>query len=179
MDAVSSASAGATRNLPASSSNPKSKANKKRQKREREKASALAVENETRAKRARIELEREEGVKDGDGHLVAPSSPKWAPGSPSAGSEPGADPRGDDADQQNARHRQSLLPADIPSPPPLVPADADDDDGAVAEAALESDEELLQAALWAWWNAGYQQGLLVGRLGLERRGRNEREGGTG
>lgn len=60
------------------------------------------------------------------------------------------------------------LPASFPPPPPIVELSAEEL-AAVAEAGdegKESPEELLQAALWAWYNAGYQTGLYHAAAGV-------------
>lgn len=69
--------------------------------------------------------------------------------------------------------RVRALARQIPQPPPIVPLDEEEQVANGAGAAgndmdMETDEELLGAALWAWYNAGYQQGLLEGRLGFGR-----------
>ncbi|KAM0755708.1 hypothetical protein T439DRAFT_320419 [Meredithblackwellia eburnea MCA 4105] len=50
----------------------------------------------------------------------------------------------------------SSFPTSFPSPPPLVAVSAD----SIVEALPErTPEELLQGALWSWYNAGYQTGI--------------------
>ncbi|ORY42973.1 hypothetical protein BCR35DRAFT_311236 [Leucosporidium creatinivorum] len=60
------------------------------------------------------------------------------------------------------------LPKSFPPPPPIVELTAEEL-ASVAEGGdegKESPEELLQAALWAWYNAGYQTGLYHAAAGV-------------
>lgn len=72
------------------------------------------------------------------------------------------------------------LPTSFPPPPPIVEL-TDAELSAVAEEGAEdskeSPEELLQAALWAWYNAGYQTGLYHAAAGVAGAGmvQGERE----
>lgn len=54
------------------------------------------------------------------------------------------------------------LPTSFPPPPPII----DVEPPAEGEGPEETPAELLQAALWAWYNAGYQTGLYHAAMGV-------------
>lgn len=54
----------------------------------------------------------------------------------------------------------NLLHRPYPSPPPIVPLDGSE------EVELETPEEMLQNALWAWYNAGYKTALYHAAMGV-------------
>lgn len=54
----------------------------------------------------------------------------------------------------------AAAPRTYPAPPPIV-----DIEPGLAPSTTESPEELLQDALWAWYNAGYQTALYHSAMG--------------